>query len=44
MLVFTGKNARKVMKNRAKLLTIWAATDLLKMQAALSETGLENCG
>jgi hypothetical protein len=27
MLVFTGKNARKVMKKRAKLLTIWAATD-----------------
>jgi uncharacterized 2Fe-2S/4Fe-4S cluster protein (DUF4445 family) len=26
MLVFTGKNARKVMKKRAKLLTIWAAT------------------
>jgi hypothetical protein len=25
MLVFTGKNVRKVMKKRAKLLTIWAA-------------------
>jgi hypothetical protein len=25
MLVFTGKNARKVMKKRAKLLMIWAA-------------------
>jgi hypothetical protein len=27
MLVFTGKNTRKVMKKRAKLLTIWAAAD-----------------
>jgi hypothetical protein len=27
MLVFTGKMGRKVMKKRAKLLTIWAEGD-----------------